>query len=164
MPTAWGRGSGPSAPRPAPDIELATEHPDLDKHRTENVWADATDHEIQLTTPFVASSLAWQSVPSHNAHTAPLPLSAAERKRLFMRTAAVLSMLLVASALALVLIVKLALPVLSEEDRAALRIPRSFEQLQALNTVLQNYSHTHYARVLIAYTACYLLYVPLWPP
>ena len=69
-------------------------------------------------------------------------------------------LLLGGAILTLVVTVRLALPVIAEEDRAALRIPRNFEQLKALNDALQHYSHTHFFRVMIAWTAIFLLYAP----
>lgn len=125
-----------------------------------NAWAEETDGEIHLSTPFLPSSLAWQSVPSHNdVHAAP-PLSAHERRQLFVRTLAYLAVLLGGAILALIVTVRLALPVIADEDRAAIRIPRNFEQLKVLNDALQHYSHTHFIRVMIAWTSIYLLYVP----
>lgn len=160
-PVPHGTDPEPGTRREDPDIELASDVGETDGPGvSRNAWADDdVENEIPLTTPFLASTMAWQSVPSHNASDAPLPMNASDRVRLVFRTVGMLAALLVGSILAVVLIVWLALPVFADEDRSALRIPRTFEQLQALNVVLQNYSHTHLVRVMIAWTTIYLLYV-----
>lgn len=160
-PVPHGTDPEPGTRREDPDIELASDVGETEGLGvSRNAWADDdVENEIPLTTPFLASTMAWQSVPSHNASDAPLPMNASDRVRLVFRTVGMLAALLVGSILAVVLIVWLALPVFADEDRSALRIPRTFEQLKALNGVLQNYSHTHLVRVMIAWTTIYLLYV-----
>jgi len=50
----------------------------------------------------------------------------------------------------------IALPRVEEEDKPALRIPKSFAQLQALNTLLKKYRDIHPYRVVICYVVMYL--------
>ncbi|KIY69068.1 hypothetical protein CYLTODRAFT_373470 [Cylindrobasidium torrendii FP15055 ss-10] len=50
----------------------------------------------------------------------------------------------------------LALPTLEEQDRPDLRIPKSFEQLQALNTLLKKYRDIFPYRILVCYVITYL--------
>lgn len=76
-----------------------------------------------------------------------------------LRTGCFLFLLLAGSVLAVIVVVRLSLPVFTEEDRQALRIPRNFEQLKMLNDILQNYSSQHFFRVMFAWTIIYLLYV-----
>lgn len=49
-----------------------------------------------------------------------------------------------------------ALPRVEEEDRPALHIPRSFAQLQELNTLLKKYRDIHPFRIVICYVVVYL--------
>lgn len=121
---------------------------------------------IELDTPFLPSTLAWQSVPAHNTGNAPLPLAAPERRRLVVRTIYTLAFILVSSLAALVFILWLALPQLNayvmnrfltlSSDRDALRLPQSITQLKELTEVLRRYSHEFYYRVMIAWVAVYL--------
>ncbi|PCH42645.1 oxalate transporter [Wolfiporia cocos MD-104 SS10] len=50
----------------------------------------------------------------------------------------------------------LALPTLDEEDRPDLRIPKSFAQLQALNTLLKKYRDIYPCRIVVCYVVTYL--------
>ncbi|KDQ57252.1 hypothetical protein JAAARDRAFT_178898 [Jaapia argillacea MUCL 33604] len=50
----------------------------------------------------------------------------------------------------------LALPTLDEEDRPDLRIPKSFEQLQALNSLLKKYRDIYPVRIVICFVTTYL--------
>lgn len=45
------------------------------------------------------------------------------------------------------------------EDRPDLRIPKSFAQLQALNTLLKKYRDIYPYRIVVCYVTTYLLYV-----
>jgi hypothetical protein len=51
----------------------------------------------------------------------------------------------------------LALTLACSEDKEALAIPRSFEQLKALNAVLQHYKEEHFARVMLCWIVVYML-------
>ncbi|PKI85286.1 hypothetical protein MVES1_000832 [Malassezia vespertilionis] len=117
---------------------------------------DAWDDDIQLDTPFVTSSMAWQSVPSRNVHTAPISLSTAQRRKILLRTAVQFAVLFVGGTIVLSLALWLALPELDNGDREALRIPRSFEQLHTLNKVLKRYNEEHYTRVMLVFVCLYL--------
>ncbi|KAK0495279.1 hypothetical protein EDD18DRAFT_1171477 [Armillaria luteobubalina] len=50
----------------------------------------------------------------------------------------------------------LALPTVEEEDRESLRIPKSFAQLQALNTLLKKYRDIYPYRIFVCYVTTYL--------
>ncbi|KAI5117154.1 hypothetical protein M0805_009496 [Coniferiporia weirii] len=50
----------------------------------------------------------------------------------------------------------LALPPIEEEDRPALRVPKSFAQLQALNFLLKKYRDIYPVRIVICYVTTYL--------
>ncbi|KAF9039707.1 hypothetical protein BDZ89DRAFT_1110114 [Hymenopellis radicata] len=50
----------------------------------------------------------------------------------------------------------LALPTVEEEDRDAIRIPKSFQQLQELNTLLKKYRDIYPFRILVCYVTTYL--------
>lgn len=144
-------------PRGTPsDIELVPSSSEDSVRLTVYNDDDEDDNEIRFDTPFLASSLAWQSVPSHNAADAPLPLSRAEMKRLILRTMTTTSLILMASMALLALILYLALPTFSEEEQAALRIPRSLEQLKSLLQIFGKYSQDHYYRVMLAWISVFL--------
>ncbi|KAG8763250.1 hypothetical protein FRC12_008646, partial [Ceratobasidium sp. 428] len=49
-----------------------------------------------------------------------------------------------------------ALPTLEEADRPMLRIPKSFAQLQDLNTLLKKYRDVYPYRIFVCYTITYL--------
>ncbi|GAA5883778.1 hypothetical protein JCM1840_004735 [Sporobolomyces johnsonii] len=64
--------------------------------------------------------------------------------------------LLVVSVLALYVLLKGLLPPIDEEHRDKLKLPKSFEDLKALNEVLQVYKDRNYWRVLGCYVIVYL--------
>ena len=60
---------------------------------------------------------------------------------------------------ALILLLDNLLPSIDPADRPAVKIPRNFEELKALNQVLQIYNERHFLRVLGSFIALYLLCV-----
>lgn len=48
------------------------------------------------------------------------------------------------------------------EDRPHLKIPKSFLELQALNTLLKKYRDIYPYRIVVCYVTTYLLLVPLY--
>lgn len=126
-----------------------------DTHRS-LYGSDALDEEIHMDSPFVSQALDYQSVPAQNAADLPLPIASGERRRLLLRSALKLLLLLGGSIVMLVLTLWIALPLIEPKDRAALRLPRSFEQLQKLERVLQRYSHEHVARVMFSWVTIML--------
>ncbi|WFD00436.1 hypothetical protein MYAM1_003185 [Malassezia yamatoensis] len=147
------------------DRETAEARDDEMHEWSSNAWVDtdATDQEVAMSTPFLPSALAWQSIPSRSSNGSSLNPRSPNRFYLLCRAIGVWACLLSLGALILLLIVRSSLPVFEEQDRDALRIPRNFHQLQALNNVLQNYSHRYFFRVLIAWTAIDLFMMPVPP-
>ncbi|WFD34543.1 hypothetical protein MCUN1_001384 [Malassezia cuniculi] len=117
---------------------------------------DPGEAELQIDTPFWNTALEWQTVARYNDSTAPLPMSPSERKTLLRNSAIKLVALLLGSLAVLAFVLWLALPTIDAEHRSALRIPRNFEQLHALNSVLLEYTKDNYARVMFAWVAVYL--------
>ncbi|GAA5939681.1 TVP38/TMEM64 family protein [Sporobolomyces koalae] len=64
--------------------------------------------------------------------------------------------LLLISLLALYLLLRSLLPPIDEEHKAAVKLPKSFDDLKALNEVLQVYKERNYWRVLGCYCTVYL--------
>lgn len=101
----------------------------------------------------------WSAIPRRVSSTpaAELPtLSRAQRKQLIVRALLQLLVLFVVCLVGLGGTLWLALPVISPEDKPLFKIPRSFDDLRALNTVLQHYKSEHFARVLLCWTIVYL--------
>ena len=79
-------------------------------------------------------------------------LTRAQRRQLLWRALAQFLALFAVCLVGLAATLWLALPVIAPEDRRALRrIPRSFEELQALNSVLGHYRDSHFYRVLLSW-------------
>ncbi|KAJ1019364.1 hypothetical protein NDA13_006280 [Ustilago tritici] len=78
-------------------------------------------------------------------------LTRAQRRQLLWRALAQFLALFAVCLVGLSATLWLALPVIAPEDRRALRIPRSFEELQALNSVLGHYRDSHFYRVLLSW-------------
>ena len=72
-------------------------------------YSDEND-EIRFESPFLNTSLAWQSVPAHNASNAPLPLTKPEKQRLIIKTVLISVFVLVSSSVTLILILWVSLP------------------------------------------------------
>lgn len=119
---------------------------------------DPGEAELRLETPFLDTTVEWQGVAHYNDSNAPLPLSPSQRKRLIVRSASKFALLLFGSFVVLAFMLWLLLPTVEGQDRGALRIPLSIEQLHALFSVLQKYTSNHYARTMFAWI-CILLFL-----
>jgi len=120
---------------------------------------EASDDEIHLDTPFMPSTLAWQSLPAYHESHAPLPLPPVERRRLIVRTVSMAMTLLALSAIFVAMVLLLALPPMTPEERAALRVPHSFHQLQQLGEVFSKYNEEHMGAVMTVWVTVFLLCV-----
>lgn len=67
------------------------------------------------------------------------------------------SVLFVVSLVGLYVLLRTLLPPIAEKDREVIKIPRSFDDLKALNAVLQVYKDSNYWRVLGCFSVTYLL-------
>ncbi|CBQ69866.1 conserved hypothetical protein [Sporisorium reilianum SRZ2] len=94
--------------------------------------------------------------PSHPAPDEVVTLPRAERNALLLRALVQLVALFVVCSIGLAGTLWLALPVISPEDKAHLRIPRNFDDLQQLNTILQHYKSAHFYRVLLCWVVVYM--------
>ncbi|WFD19723.1 hypothetical protein MCAP1_001959 [Malassezia caprae] len=117
---------------------------------------EAGDDEIHLDTPFLASTLAWQSLPAYHESHAPLPLPPVERRRLIVRTVSVAMTLFALSAIFVAIVLLFALPPMTSEERAAMRIPRSLQQLQQLGEVFSKYNEEHMGAIMFAWVTVFL--------
>lgn len=114
---------------------------------------DLDDDEIRLTTIFPSSSLAWQHMPVHDSDPVISPSESARLVRMSVLRAFTV---FVTCAASLLLVLWLSLPQLSEQDRAQLWVPTSFEKLHQVVNIMTKYSQAHYARVMVAWVSLFL--------
>ncbi len=95
----------------------------------------------------------WSAIPSSTSVT---ELTRVQRRRLLGRALLQLLILFVVCLVGLGGTLWLALPVIAPEDKASFKIPRSFDDLKALNAVLQHYKTDHFARVLLCWVVVYM--------
>ncbi|KAJ9475612.1 Golgi apparatus membrane protein TVP38 [Pseudozyma hubeiensis] len=102
----------------------------------------------------------WSAIPRTTSSTpdsaSALTLTREQRKRLILRSLLQLLALFVVCLVGLGGTLWLALPVISPDDKPFFKLPRSFEDLRQLNSVLQHYKSTHFWRVLLCWTIIYL--------
>ncbi|KAG8983906.1 hypothetical protein FRB90_005661 [Tulasnella sp. 427] len=84
------------------------------------------------------------------------PPTSAETRRKLLLAGLKMAILFVVSTALLLLTLKLALPTLEEEDRQYLHVPRTFEQLQQLNTLLKKYRSMYPFRIVLCFVITYL--------
>jgi uncharacterized membrane protein YdjX (TVP38/TMEM64 family) len=95
--------------------------------------------------------------PSQNTYGAVSTISSSPSpRRLIVNSTLKMACLFVLSSLFLGLTLWTALPALEEVDRPVLKIPKSFTELQALNTLLNKYRHIYPYRIIICYIVTYL--------
>ncbi|CAO1629673.1 unnamed protein product [Sympodiomycopsis kandeliae] len=82
--------------------------------------------------------------------------AAQERRRVIVRAFAQLAILFVVCTLIIAGTLYIALPDIDEEDKAAFRIPKNFDQLKALNNVLQRYKDENFGRVMLCWIVVYM--------
>ena len=102
---------------------------------------------------------AWSAIPRRHpvpATAAVMPLPRAERNRLLLRALLQLVSLFVVCTAGLAATLYLALPVISPEDKSLLHVPRNFDDLQHLNSILQRYKSAHFGRVLFCWIVVYM--------
>jgi hypothetical protein len=78
------------------------------------------------------------------------------RNRTLLKAAVQFTILLVVCAGLLALTLYFVLPTIDEADRPNLKVPRSFEQLKALNAVLQRYKDEYFLRVMFCWIVIYM--------
>lgn len=83
------------------------------------------------------------------------------RNKTLLRAAIQFTVLLVVCTGLLVVTLYFVLPPIDAADKPAVKIPRSFEQLKALNAVLQRYKDEYFFRVMFCWIVIYMLYVAL---
>ncbi|KAK2463469.1 hypothetical protein APHAL10511_004555 [Amanita phalloides] len=74
----------------------------------------------------------------------------------FLAATVKMALLFTVSALALAATLALALPPVDPDDRTHLKLPRSFEQLQDLNSLLKKYRDIYPYRIVVCYIVTYL--------
>ncbi len=80
----------------------------------------------------------------------------AQRKQLLLRAMVQLLALFVVCLVGLGGTLWLALPVIAPEDKPNFKLPRNFDDLKNLNTVLQHYKSEHFAQVLLCWVVVYM--------
>ncbi|KAG8970583.1 hypothetical protein FRC03_006712 [Tulasnella sp. 419] len=84
------------------------------------------------------------------------PLNNAAIKRRLIIAGLKMALVFVVSTALLAGVLYLALPTLDDEDRDLLHVPRSFEQLQQLNTLLKKYRSLYPYRIVLCFVITYL--------
>ncbi|PFH46807.1 hypothetical protein AMATHDRAFT_50768 [Amanita thiersii Skay4041] len=115
--------------------------------------------DAELSSASDRAPLITPLTPSYGT-TARSPTRPSPRKVILNATMK-MALIFVLSSLALGGTLWLALPTLDEADRPMLRIPKSFTQLQDLNTLLKKYRDIYPYRIIICYVTTYLLSVCL---
>ncbi|GAA6009489.1 hypothetical protein JCM11491_003576 [Sporobolomyces phaffii] len=149
---------------PAPSSALVLERVDGDGDEPANDLSNDSrlgSGESGLPRPSLASRGRTTSVSSLNSlrsldpslHLGGAPL---KERRPVLYAGLQAGALLVISVLALYLLLKGLLPPIDEEHRDKVKLPKSFEDLKALNEVLQVYKDRNYWRVLGCYCTVYL--------
>ncbi|SPO48399.1 uncharacterized protein PSANT_06088 [Moesziomyces antarcticus] len=98
----------------------------------------------------------WSAIPPSSSTSSVSDLTRLQRRRLLGRALVQLVVLFVVCLVGLGGTLWLALPVIAPEDKASFKIPRSFDDLKALNAVLQHYKTDHFARVLLCWVVVYM--------
>ncbi|PWN30736.1 hypothetical protein BDZ90DRAFT_216408, partial [Jaminaea rosea] len=79
-----------------------------------------------------------------------------ERRRIVVRAFAQLAILFVVCAVIMGGTLYFALPDIEDEDKPAFKIPKNFDQLKALNSVLQRYKDENFGRVMLCWIMVYM--------
>ncbi|SYW82641.1 uncharacterized protein UBRO2_04763 [Ustilago bromivora] len=150
---------------PAPNATLADGASDRDDADTLSILSRHTLGDLGSRTNTTATASdeedddPWSAIPrripaslsTSMASGSIAMLTRAQRRQLLWRALAQFLALFAVCLVGLAATLWLALPVIAPEDRRALRIPRSFEELQALNLVLGHYRDSHFYRVLLSW-------------
>ncbi|KAH9943705.1 oxalate transporter [Amylocystis lapponica] len=127
-----------------------------DLHRTlpddRSAYSLATVYDVPSPTSRT-SLLTHQSDDSTYGTTSP---SQPSSRRILLNATLKMTALFVISTAFLGGTLWLALPTLDEADRPSLKIPKSFPELQALNTLLKKYRDIYPYRIVICYVTTYL--------
>ncbi|KIY44128.1 oxalate transporter [Fistulina hepatica ATCC 64428] len=137
-------------PRPL-TLEAYTLPYESPSHPNSSLYTLDTIHD-NAETPLLAPDTASYGV----AQISPAPATRLRQRRILLNAALKFAAIFVISTLFLGITLWLALPTLEEQDREALRIPKSFEQLQQLNFLLKKYRDIYPYRVVICYVTVYL--------
>ncbi|SPO30171.1 uncharacterized protein UTRI_06010 [Ustilago trichophora] len=103
----------------------------------------------------------WSAIPRPLSSSTTLPssiptLTAAQRKQLLLGALLRLFILFFICLFGLVATLWLALPIINPQDKPNFKLPKSFDDLKNLNTVLQHYKHSHFAQVLLCWIVVYI--------
>lgn len=79
-----------------------------------------------------------------------------ERRRTIVRAFAKLAILFVVCSIVMGGTLYVALPEVDEADKADLKIPKNFDQLKALNVILQRYKDENFGRVMLCWIVVYI--------
>lgn len=134
-----------SEPRDADSISVRSRH---------TLRAFGADTEGDEEDPWSAIPRPLPNSPAVIASGAVL--TTAQRKQLLLRALLQLLALFVVCLVGLGGTLWLALPVIAPEDKPNFKLPRSFDELKNLNTVLQHYKSEHFFRVLLCWVIVYM--------
>ncbi|KAI6155373.1 hypothetical protein BKA82DRAFT_4077799 [Pisolithus tinctorius] len=112
------------------------------------------EQEEDSRTPLLPSTASdnniYGAIPSISHHERPTS------SQLLFSAAIRMAVVFVASSLVLGGVLWIALPTLQDDDRESLHIPTSFDDLQALNALLNKYRDIYPYRIVICYVTTYL--------
>ncbi|KAJ3716143.1 hypothetical protein C8R42DRAFT_679656 [Lentinula raphanica] len=125
----------------------------LNHQANASVYTLATVNDEQTSAH---APLLTPSTPSYGATMPRSPGTARSSRKLILNATLKMAAIFLVSTVILGTTLWLALPTLEEDDRPMLRIPKSFEQLQELNSLLKKYRDIYPYRIVICYIIVYL--------
>ena len=139
--------SDPSPPRDTDTISIRSRH-------TLHAFNSSPPADEEDPDPWSAIP---RPLPSSTTIPSTIPvLTTSQRKALLLRALLQLLALFFICLVGLGGTLWLALPVISPDDKPFFKIPRSFDDLKALNGVLQHYKSEHFTRVLLCWVVVYM--------
>ncbi|KZT06117.1 oxalate transporter [Laetiporus sulphureus 93-53] len=140
----------PSSPLQLPAMRTSSR--DSLRHDNRSSYSLATVHDMPSPTARTSLLAPDSDEPSYGT-TPPAPPS---NRRILLYATLKMAAVFILSTAFLGGTLWFALPTLDEEDRPDLRVPKSFAQLQALNTLLKKYRDIYPYRIIICYVNTYL--------
>lgn len=114
------------------------------------------DEDDGSTTPHVIHVRQGESREGSELEATQAKAASVERRRTIVRAFAQLAILFVVCAIVMGGTLYFALPTLDEEDKPDFKVPKNFDQLKALNAVLQRYKDENYGRVMLCWITVYM--------
>ncbi|KAF7789705.1 hypothetical protein EIP86_000651 [Pleurotus ostreatoroseus] len=130
---------------------LQESHPQEPYSDNRSSYSLATVHDDPSPSQSTALLASARADRSYGTASPAQPSS----RRILMNATLKMAVIFIVSTAVLGVTLWLALPTLEEEDRPHLKIPKSFVELQALNTLLKKYRDIYPYRIVICYVTTY---------